>query len=367
MVNEEQQPVKAAEEAAVQDAEAQGVRSEAYWRVVWRLVRRNRRGMTGMLVVTLMALIAIFSPWLAASQPIMCRYQGKWYFPGVVAVFQMGGSESHWLTKSRPFNLPQFDAKKDLDPREFALWPLIPYGPYEQTLDFYQPPSREHWLGTDELGRDLAARMIYGTGVSLKVGFVSMGIAAIIGIVVGGLAGYWGSWTDIVISRIIEIVICFPVFFLILAIMVWLKPNIMNVMVVIGLTQWTSIARYARGEFLRLKSQDYVTAARAQGLGHGRIMFRHILPNALAPVLVSVTFGIASAILVEAGLSWLGFGVQAPDPSWGNILRTAYDSLRIAPHLVYPPCVAIFLAVLSYNLVGDALRDAIDPRLRKAA
>ena len=208
--------------------------------------------------------------------------------------------------------------------------------------------------------------MIHGTSVSVKVGFISMGIAALIGIFVGGLAGYWGGWIDMVISRIIEIVICFPVFFLILAIMVWLEPSITNVMIVIGLTRWTSIARYTRGEFIRIKGQDYVMAARTLGVGHLRIMFRHILPNSLAPVLVSITFGIASAILVEAGLSWLGFGVQAPSPSWGNILRTAYDSLRVAPYMVYPPCVAIFLAVLSYNLVGDALRDAIDPRLRKA-
>jgi peptide/nickel transport system permease protein len=198
----------------------------------------------------------------------------------------------------------------------------------------------------------------------VKVGFVSMGIAAVIGIFIGGLAGYAGGWLDIVISRIIEIVICFPVFFLILAIMVWLEPNITNVMIVIGLTRWTSIARYARGEFIRIKGLDYVTAAQALGIRRGRIMFRHILPNALAPVLVSVTFGIASAILVEAGLSWLGFGVQAPNPSWGNMLRSAYDALRIAPYLVFPPCVAIFLAVLAYNLVGDALRDAIDPRLK---
>jgi peptide/nickel transport system permease protein len=241
---------------------------------------------------------------------------------------------------------------------------LIPYHEYEQTADFLAPPSAEHWLGTDELGRDVTARMIHGTVISVKVGFVSVGISAIIGIIIGGLAGYWGGWIDIVISRMIEIVICFPVFFLVLAIMVWLEPNIINVMVVIGLTRWTSIARYVRGEFMRIKGQDYVTAARALGVGHGRIMFRHILPNSLAPVLVSITFGIASAILVEAGLSWLGFGVQPPDPSWGNILRTAYDTLRVAPHLVYPPCVAIFLAVLAYNLVGDALRDAIDPRLR---
>lgn len=339
-------------------------RSAGYWRTVWRRVRRNRRGMLGLTFVMLMMLIALLSPLLASNQPIACRHEGRWYFPAIVEIFQSRGSGPHWINKSRPFNLPQFNAKQDLDPSEPAIWPLIPYHEHEQTLNFFSPPSREHWLGTDELGRDVAARMIHGTSVSVKVGFISMGIASVIGIIIGSMAGYWGGWVDMVVSRFIEIVICFPVFFLILSIMIWLEPSITNVMIVIGLTRWTSIARYTRGEFIRIKGLDYVTAARALGVGQGRIMFRHILPNSLAPVLVTITFGIASAILVEAGLSWLGFGVQAPHPSWGNILRVAYDSLRVAPYLVYPPCVAIFLAVLAYNLVGDALRDAIDPRLK---
>lgn len=293
-------------------------RSQAYWRMVWRRVRRNRRGVVGLFFVVLMCLVAFFSPLLATDQPIVCRHKGRLYFPAVVELLQSRGDARHWINKSLPFNLPQFEAKADLDPNEFAIWPLIPYHEYEQTPNALQPPSKEHWLGTDELGRDVAARMIHGTSVSVQVGFVSMGIAALIGIVVGGIAGYVGGWVDIVISRIIEIVICFPVFFLILAIMVWLEPSITNVMVVIGLTRWTSIARYTRGEFIRIKGQDYVTAAYALGIGHVRIMFRHILPNSLAPVLVSITFGIASAVLVEAGLSWLGFGVQPPAPSVGQ-------------------------------------------------
>lgn len=339
---------------------------QGYWRGVWHLIRRNRRGMVGLCFVLFMLLVSLFSPLLATDQPVVCKYEGKWYFPAVIEIFQSRSSTFHWVKKPKPFNLPQFNAKKQLSAADFAIWPLIPYHENEQTLDFFARPSGEHWFGTDEIGRDVAARMIHGTSVSVKVGFISMGIAAVIGIFVGSIAGYFGGWADAIISRIIEIVICFPVFFLILAIMVWLEPNITNVMIVIGLTRWTSIARYARGEFLRIKGSDYILAARAQGVGHLRIMFRHILPNSLAPILVSITFGIAGAILVEAGLSWLGFGVQAPAPSWGNILRTAYDSLRVAPYMVYPPCIAIFIAVLSYNLVGDAFRDAIDPRLRRA-
>jgi peptide/nickel transport system permease protein len=341
--------------------------SEAFWAVVWRRMRKNRWGMFGFYFVLFMLLLSIFSPLIASDQPIVCKFKGKLYFPAIIEIFQSRGSGPHRINKSKPFNLPQFEAKMRLDPEEFAIWPLIPFSEYEQTLDFFSPPSADHWLGTDEIGRDVAARMIHGTSVSVKVGFISMSIAAVIGIAAGGLAGYCGGKVDMLISRIIEIIVCFPVFFLILAIMVWLEPSITNVMIVIGFTRWTSIARYTRGEFIRIKGQDYVTAARALGIRHLSIMFRHILPNSLAPVLVSITFGIASAILVESGLSWLGFGVQAPDPSWGNILRMAYDSLRVAPYLVYPPCVAIFLAVLSYNLVGDSLRDAIDPRLRRAA
>ncbi len=341
--------------------------SEAFWAVVWRRMRKNRWGMFGFYFVLFMLLLSIFSPLIASDQPIVCKFKGKLYFPAIVEIFQSRGSGPHWINKSKPFNLPQFEAKMRLDPEEFAIWPLIPFSEYEQTLDFFSSPSADHWLGTDEIGRDVAARMIHGTSVSVKVGFISMSIAAVIGIAAGGFAGYCGGKVDMIISRIIEIIVCFPVFFLILAIMVWLEPSITNVMIVIGFTRWTSIARYTRGEFIRIKGQDYVTAARALGIRHLSIMFRHILPNSLAPVLVSITFGIASAILVESGLSWLGFGVQAPHPSWGNILRMAYDSLRIAPYLVYPPCVAIFLAVLSYNLVGDSLRDAIDPRLRRAA
>lgn len=338
--------------------------SQAYWQSVWRRMRRNRRGILGLAFVGLMIVAAFLSPLLASNQPIVCVYQGKLYFPAVVEIVQSRDPGLHWIRKSQPFNRPQFDAKKELDPNDFAIWPLIHYHEYEQTLDYFQPPSAEHWLGTDEIGRDVAARLIHGTTVAVKVGFISMGLATVIGLVLGGVAGFYGGWIDLVISRVIEIIICFPVFFLILSIMVWMKPSITNVMVVLGLTMWTSIARYARGEFIRLKGQDYVIGAKALGVGPMRIMIRHILPNSLAPVLVSVTFGIASAILIESGLSWLGFGVQAPNPSWGNMLRMAYDNIRVASYLVYPPCVAIFLAVLAYNLVGDALRDAIDPRLR---
>jgi peptide/nickel transport system permease protein len=198
----------------------------------------------------------------------------------------------------------------------------------------------------------------------MKVGFISMGIAALIGIVLGAAAGYVGGWTDVLISRLIEVVMCFPVFFIVLAILAWLPPKVEYVLVVIGLVRWVGIARYTRAEVMKLRESDFALAARSLGAGPLRIVFRHLVPNAMAPILVSITFGIATAVLIEAGLSWLGFGVQPPDPSWGTLLRSGYENLFTAPHLIPPACIAIFLAVLSFNLIGDTLRDVIDPRLR---
>ncbi|MBI1387013.1 MAG: ABC transporter permease subunit [bacterium] len=333
------------------------------WRIAMDSYLRNYRGMIGLGFIALMMAIAFFSPLIANRQPIFAIYQGKWHFPAVVDVIHNVPLMKYVIQKTPPFSQVTFDAKTALSENDFALWPMIPYGPTETSPYTLRPPSTAHWFGTDQNGRDLAARMVYGTIVSLQVGFVSMGIAAMIGVLLGSLAGYYGGWTDIVISRVIEIIQCFPTFFLILAILAWLEPSIVNVMMVIGLTSWTSIARYTRGELIRLQSSDYILGARALGCNHARIILVHLLPNAMAPVLVTITFGIAYAILAEAGLSWLGFGVQQPSPSWGNILRDAYDQLKSASFMVYPPCIAIFLAVLSYNLVGDALRDAIDPRL----
>jgi peptide/nickel transport system permease protein len=340
--------------------------SQAYWRQVWRRYRRRGRGVFGLVGVLLLIGVAVFAPVVANNLPIACRYQGKLHFPALVQVLHTVPGLDGLVPVSRPFRWPTFDAKRELADNEqtqWALWPIVPYGPLEITDEFLASPSAAHWLGTDEIGRDLVSRMVYGTRVAVLVGFVSMGIAAVIGVTLGALAGFFRGWVDLLISRVIEVVICFPVFFVILAALVWLRPSIWNVMICIGLVRWTTIARYTRGEFIRLASEDYVAAARALGIPPRRIMFRHLLPNSLAPVLPTITFGVAGAILIEGGLSWLGFGVPVPEPSWGGILRAGYDNLGSAPHLVWPPCVAIFLGVLFFNLVGDGLRDAIDPRM----
>jgi peptide/nickel transport system permease protein len=224
------------------------------------------------------------------------------------------------------------------------------------------PPSSSHWFGTDELGRDVLTRVIFGARVSLKVGFVAVGIAVVIGTVIGLISGFYGGWVDSLLMRIVDIMLCFPTFFLILAVITMLEPSIYYIMIIIGLTGWMGVARLVRAEVLSLKSRDFVMAARVLGASDRRIIFRHILPNALSPVLVSATLGVAGAILTESALSFLGIGVQPPTPSWGNILTSGKDYIEFAWWLSLFPGVAILITVLSYNLVGEGLRDALDPR-----
>lgn len=245
-----------------------------------------------------------------------------------------------------------------------APW-IAPYDPTTQHLDFIlMPPSSEFWLGTDALGRDVFSRLLYGARVSLWVGFVSVGIAVSLGLALGLVAGYFGGWTDELVMRGVDVMLCFPSFFLILAVIVFLEPNLYNIMIVIGLTSWMGVARLVRAETLSLRQRDFVAAARLAGTGSGGIMLRHILPNALAPVLVSATLGVAGAILVESSLSFLGLGVQPPDPSWGNMLLEGKDVLEIAPWMSVCPGLAILITVLGYNLLGESLRDVLDPRLK---
>jgi len=247
----------------------------------------------------------------------------------------------------------------------FALFaPLLsPYQPDEiQIGNYLLPPSTQHWLGTDLLGRDLFSRMAYGARISLLIGFVSVGIAVSIGVFFGAIAGYYGGWVDMVIMRFVDIMFCFPTFFLILAIIAMLEPNIFVIMAVIGLTGWMGVSRLIRAEILSLKERDFVQAARACGVSDFAIIIRHLVPNAIGPVIVSATLGVAAAILTESSLSFLGIGVQPPTPSWGNILMDAKSSLGVAWWMTFYPGLAIFITVLGYNLLGEGLRDVLIPR-----
>jgi peptide/nickel transport system permease protein len=227
------------------------------------------------------------------------------------------------------------------------------------------PPSWQHPLGTDDLGRSVLVRILYGARISLLVGFLAVGISCSIGIILGSLAGYYGRWIDALIMRFVDIMLCFPTFFLILAVIAFLEPSIWNIMIVIGLTSWMGVARLIRAEFLSLRQRDFVLAAQALGASDLRLIFRHILPNALSPVLVSATLGVAGAILTESALSFLGIGVQPPTPSWGNMLITGKQTLGSAWWLSVFPGLAILITVLGYNLLGEGVRDALDPRLNE--
>jgi len=244
--------------------------------------------------------------------------------------------------------------------------PIIsPHDPVEPDLkNILDSPSWSHPFGTDTLGRDVFSRVIYGSRISLLVGFVSVGIATLIGIMVGALSGYSGGIVDELIMRFVDLMMCFPTFFLILAVIALLEPSIWNIMIVIGLTNWMGIARLVRAEIMSIKNKEYVLAAKAMGFPNRRIIFGHVLPNSLSPVYVVATLGIGGAILTESALSFLGIGVQPPTPSWGNILTQAKDNIEVAWWLSLYPGLAIFLTVMGYNLLGEGLRDIFDPKCR---
>lgn len=246
-----------------------------------------------------------------------------------------------------------------------APW-ITPADP--NTINAYQvlaPPSWQHWFGTDDLGRDVFSRVLFGARISLKVGFVAVGIAVAIGTVVGLVSGYYSGIVDTFLMRVVDVMLCFPAFFLILAVITFLGPSIWYIMMIIGLTGWMGVSRLVRAETLSIREMDYITAARCIGCSDRRIIFRHILPNVMSPILVSATLGIAGAILTESALSFLGIGVQPPTPSWGNILTSGKDYIEFAWWLSLFPGLAILVTVLAYNLLGEGIRDALDPRVNR--
>ena len=241
------------------------------------------------------------------------------------------------------------------------------YNPYETDISpkaVLQGPSAEHFFGTDNLGRDVFSRMVYGTRISLSVGLIAVIISLVIGVFLGSLSGYYGGWVDTIIMRAVEIMYCFPTFFLIMMVITFLGPSIVNVMIVIGLTSWAGLCRLVRAEFLTLRERDFVSSAKVQGTSGMRVIFRHILPNAMAPIYVSATLSVGGAILVESALSFFGLGVQIPTPSWGNILTIGKNYIDYAWWLTLFPGLAILVTVLSFNLIGEGLREKLDPKLR---
>jgi peptide/nickel transport system permease protein len=405
---------------AVASIEAQGL---SYGALVWGQLRKNPVAIFGLWSIAGLFLLAIFLPLLCLNVPLLLIDQAGLRLPLVTELFNRLLFESavdiffnllmllaplylaaFWLGRragqgsarlllalvalhsllfaamtqerivgtANPLyhRAPLVDWQARVAARQaagesvFAIFP--PYPTNYRATDpgaSVQPPSRSHWFGTDVEGRDVFARMLYGTRISLTIGVVAVAIFTAIGVVLGALAGYLGGRVDLWISRLIEVMICFPSFFLILTLAALVaERSIFHVMVIIGITSWTGVARLVRAEFLKQKTLDYVQAARALGLSQLRIMFRHVLPNAMAPVLVTATFGVASAILIESSLAFLGIGDPSA-PSWGELLNVGRVEQKL--WLILVPGCAIFFVVSVFNLVGEGLRDALDPQLRR--
>lgn len=332
---------------------------QSYGSLVRHQFRKNKLAVLSYYFIVLMAVVAVFADFLANEKPIACSYKGTFYVP-VIKDYLVGLGWSAY-----PAELTNADWKELK--YDWKINAPVRFGPSstDLTSSFAEPLSFEsgHYLGADQLGRDMLSGLIHGSRISLSIGLVAMGIATTIGLMLGAMAGYFGGWVDIVISRVIELFLNFPTFFLIITIVSFLDANIWFVMIVIGVTGWMGIARLVRGEVLRVRNMEYVTAANSLGFGSGRIILRHVIPNSVAPVLVAVAFGIANAILTESALSFLGFGVPATIVTWGSALNQARSNTA-AWWLAVFPGLMIFLTVVSYNLVGDGLRDATDPRLR---
>jgi peptide/nickel transport system permease protein len=397
------------------------------WVLVRRELEKNRVAVWGLRAIALLVVLAITAPLLSSNQPFLYRDARGLSSPWLVSLFDRLVYENSvdvffnvLLVVAGPFVVTYFVAKRRLGarfsrlrPRLFAAFALIAlavffavtpkhWGPFDNPLSYSRgvvnyrtevealaargahpfavfplraysyretdaarsvlAPSAEHWLGTDTEGRDVFARMLYGIRISLTIGVVAVAIYVAIGIVLGALAGYFGGAIDVAVSRLIEVMICFPTFFLILTLAALIRDrSIFHVMLIIGVTSWTGVARLVRAEFLKHKSLDYTQAARALGIPTWRVLFVHILPNAIAPVLVSATFGIAAAILVESSLSFLGIG-DLSVPSWGETLNAGRVEGKL--WLILAPGLAIFFVVTVFNLVGEGLRDALDPKLR---
>lgn len=300
-------------------------------RELWKGLKRDKLTMIGLMVLLLLLIAAlagkVFTEWIVVLDPAVVRLPDKFKPPMTAAAVDGLAAAS-------------------------------------------RPPLGRYLLGTDELGRDVLARMLQGSFVSLSIGFIAVGISVVLGIALGGISGFYGDLKiglvsiDSLIMRFTDVMLCFPTFFLILTVVALLPPSIYNIMIVIGLTSWMGTARFVRAEFFALKEQDFVVAAKALGLPERRIIFRHMVPNAIAPVLVSATIGVASAILTESALSFLGFGVQPPYATWGNILADGKGFIFDAPWLFFIPGFSILVVVLAFNLVGEGLREALNPRLR---
>jgi peptide/nickel transport system permease protein len=326
--------------------------------IAFRELRRSHLGFIGAVAMACLAMVAIFADLLASDLPIACHLRQTTYLlPNL----------------THPPALAAYDCARiedELGDGDWALYPLVPFGPTQTSargrIDALVPPfDSSHPLGTDDRGRDIFARLVHGARTSLTVSLIAVVAFIGIGATLGALAGFYGRWVDSLVSRLVETLTAFPTLVLVLVVQALVPHASMGTMLLaIGLTRWTEVARLVRAEVLLVTSQDYALAARALGARPLRILSRHVLPNALAPVLVAATFGVASVVLIEASLTFLRVGVPPPTPSWGEMLSEARDHSG-AWWLLLLPGFAVFVTVIALNLVGEALRDALDPRQRQ--
>ncbi len=329
---------------------------ETYLRMVSREYMRHRLHRLSLHAIMSLALLALVADFVACDRPILLSFRGTLYLlPNLVDPPALRAYDNQRLAD-------------EMNPSDWAVFPPVPWGYNSHDLEaVLAPPSAQHWLGTDSGGRDVLARVVHGSRVSLAVGVLSVAVLVSIGMFIGSIAAYFGGVLDLLLMRFLEIVHAVPTILVLVTMLALIMPtgwhSVVAMMVVIGLVRWTDVARLVRGEILRIRTMPYVEAARALGAGHARILLRHILPNALAPVLVAATFAMASAILLEGALSFLGFGIPEDMASWGGMLNDVRGHTG-AWWLAVFPGAAIFFTVTVYNLAGEGLRDAIDPRLR---
>ncbi len=328
-----------------------------YWAMVWHQFAARRVNRVALGAVLALVGLALIADFLASSQPLLLWFRGHLYvLPNVIFYPELQIYDNALLERS-------------LGPGDWAILPLVPWGYNNHDLwSVLQGPNALHWLGTDPSGRDVAARVIHGSRVSLGVGLLSSLLSTSIGIVLGSVAGYYGGLLDALSMRLVEIINSLPTILVLVTVLAILSPQgwdaVVSMSLVIGLVGWTTVARLIRGEILRVKTLDFVQASRAQGASDLRIVTLHVIPNSVSPVLVAATFSMAGAILLEGGLSFLGFGIPADMASWGGLLKQGYGNWE-AWWLTVFAGLGVFLAVLSYNLAGEGLRDAIDPRLKR--
>lgn len=375
----------------------------------WRRFRKDCLAMTGLAGVGMMFLFALLVPLIANNRPFFLMMDGKAGFPFLRYLFAPDSSETFieqvfnymllfffpallihlFFRKTRKIRniiltaaallllVPFFLTRPKLDKTcwrtetaengHFAVFAPIPYGPYESTAENYEKPSARHLFGADQNGRDVLVRMLYGARVSLAVGLFATSLALVIGTIIGMCVGYYRGRLDLIVMRVVEIIMCFPTFLLLLILMSMLKDrgfsqSILLVIMVLGFTGWIGLCRLVRGEVLKQRVLPYIVSCEATGIPVNRIMLRHLLPNVSGPILISFTFGVAGAIIAESGLSFLGFGVQAPTASWGALLRQAFVDPLGYWHLTLFPGAALFITVCAFNFTGEGLRKIFDPR-----